>query len=170
VVVAEPGREREAIMRLGRIGFDNVAGYLEGGLQALASRSDLLGRTERATAAVMAEELDASEPSVVVDVRTAREWQDKHIAGSVNVPLHQLLARVGELPRDGRLFVHCAGGYRSSIAISLLQLRGFDRLVELVGGLAAWEAARLPHERRDAALVAQGSGRVGPESSERKNA
>jgi glyoxylase-like metal-dependent hydrolase (beta-lactamase superfamily II)/rhodanese-related sulfurtransferase len=147
VIVAEPGREREAVMRLGRIGFDNVSGYLEGGMQALASRSDLLGRTERVTAAVMAEEGGASEPSVVLDVRTAREWQEKHVPGSVNVPLNQLLARVGELPRDRRMFVHCAGGYRSSIAISLLQLRGFDRLVELIGGLAAWEAARLPIER-----------------------
>jgi len=147
VIVAEPGREREAVTRLGRIGFDNVSGYLEGGMQALASRSDLLGRTERVTAVVMAEERGASEPAAVVDVRTAREWHERHVPGSVNVPLNQLLERIGELPRDRRMFVHCAGGYRSSIASSLLQLRGFDRVVELIGGFAAWEAARLPIER-----------------------
>src|SRR3989454_813576 len=121
VIVAEPGREREAVTRLGRIGFDNVSGYLEGGMEALASRSDLLGRTERVTAGVMAEERGASEPSVVLDVRTAREWQEKHVPGCVNVPLNQLVERIGELPSDRRIFVHCAGGYRSSIAISLLQ-------------------------------------------------
>ena len=154
VIVAEPGREREAVMRLGRIGFDNVSGYLEGGMQALALRSDLLGRTERVTAAVMAEELRASGPSVVLDVRTAREWRAKHVPGSLNVPLNQLPARVGELPRDRRMFVHCAGGYRSSIAISLLQPRGFNGLVELIGGLAAWEAARLPLQRPEADVPA----------------
>jgi hydroxyacylglutathione hydrolase len=151
VIVAEPGREHEAVMRLGRIGFDNVAGYLERGMQALDARSDILRRTERATAAVMAAELDAPELSTILDVRTTREWQDRHLQGSVNVPLNQLAARIDELPRDRRLFIHCAGGYRSSIAASLLQLRGFNRIVELVGGLAAWEAARLPIDRPEVA-------------------
>jgi hydroxyacylglutathione hydrolase len=144
VIVAEPGREQEAATRLGRIGFDNVGGYLGGGMQALESRLDLLRRTERATAEVLATELASAEPPFVLDVRTAREWRQKQIEGSVNVPLNQLSRRMGELPRDRRMWVHCAGGYRSSIAASLLQLAGFDRLIELAGGLAAWDAARLP--------------------------
>ena len=68
----------------------------------------------------------------------------KRIDGSLNVPLNELPSRVDELPRLRRMCVHCAGGYRSSIAASFLHLAGFNRLVELAGGLAAWEAAKLP--------------------------
>jgi rhodanese-related sulfurtransferase len=74
----------------------------------------------------------------VVDVRRPREWADAHIEGSINVPLNHLEERIGELPRDRRIVVHCATGYRSSIAASLLARRGFERLAELTGGLAAW--------------------------------
>lgn len=154
VIVAEPGREQEAATRLGRIGFDNVAGYLEGGMAALATRSDRLRTTERATADVLATELTSAEPPFVLDVRTAREWRQKQIEGSVNIPLNQLAMRSGELPRDRRTWVHCAGGYRSSIGASLLQLAGFVRLVELGGGLAAWEAAKLPLQGLEAEAVA----------------
>jgi glyoxylase-like metal-dependent hydrolase (beta-lactamase superfamily II) len=154
VIVAEPGREQEAATRLGRIGFDNVTGYLEGGMAALATRSDRLSTTERATVDVLAAELASAEPPLVLDVRTAREWRQKQIEDSVNIPLNQLAMRIGELPRDRRTWVHCAGGYRSSIGASLLQLAGFDRLVELAGGLAAWEAAKLPLQGLEAEAVA----------------
>jgi rhodanese-related sulfurtransferase/glyoxylase-like metal-dependent hydrolase (beta-lactamase superfamily II) len=144
VIVAAPGREQEAAMRLGRIGFDNVAGYLEGGILALDGRPDLLRLTERTTAGVLADRVASAGRPLVLDVRTPSEWRAKHIEGSVNVPLNRLEARLPELPRQSRLWVCCAGGYRSSIAVSLLQRAGFDDLVELAGGLAAWEAAGLP--------------------------
>ena len=143
VIIAEPGRELEAAVRLGRIGFDHAAGYLDGGLQALEHRADLLRSTEQTSAPALAAELASSHP-LVVDVRTPAERQRKYIGGSVNVPLNQLPARMTELARDQRLFVHCAGGYRSSIAASLLQREGFDHVVELSGGLAAWETQQLP--------------------------
>jgi glyoxylase-like metal-dependent hydrolase (beta-lactamase superfamily II)/rhodanese-related sulfurtransferase len=151
VLIAEPGREQEAAIRLGRIGFDEIAGYLEGGMHALAARPDLLARTERATAAAVAAELASPAPPVVLDVRTRSEWQSKQIAGSVNVPLNQLQARIAELPRNRRIVVHCAGGYRSSIAISMLQGHGLELLAELAGGMAAWEAAKLPVSNRTVA-------------------
>lgn len=154
VLVAGPGREQEAATRLGRIGFDHVAGYLGGGMQALEPRLALLRRTERATAEVLATELASAVALFVLDVRTAREWRQRQIEGSVNIPLNQLAKRMSELPRDRRMGVHCAGGYRSSIAASLLQLGGFDRLIELAGGLAAWEAARLPLQGLDAEAAA----------------
>jgi hydroxyacylglutathione hydrolase len=146
IIVAEPGRELEAATRLGRIGFDNVAGYLDCGIQALEARLDLLDRTERATADVLAMELASAAAPFVLDLRTMREWRQKHIEGSVNIPLNQLSRRTNELPHNRRMWVHCAGGYRSSIGASLLHLAGFDHLVELAGGLAAWEAAKLPLE------------------------
>jgi len=143
VIIAEPGRELEATTRLGRIGFDQAAGYLDGGLQALEQRPDLLRSTGQTTAPALAAELASSQP-LVLDVRTTGERQRKSIAGSVNVPLSQLPARMTELPRDRRVFVYCAGGYRSSIAASLLQRQGFDDVTELSGGLAAWESQQLP--------------------------
>jgi hydroxyacylglutathione hydrolase len=143
VIVAEPGREQESAVRLGRIGFDIVAGYLDGGMQALAARPELVGRVERVTAATLAEQLESPEPPAVVDVRTVREWDERRIEGSVNVPLARLAERIEELPRDRPLVVHCATGYRSAIAVSLLLRDGFTAVSDLVGGIAAWESSRL---------------------------
>jgi glyoxylase-like metal-dependent hydrolase (beta-lactamase superfamily II)/rhodanese-related sulfurtransferase len=143
VLVAEPGCETEAAMRLGRIGYDHVAGYLDGGMQALAVRPDLVRRTERITAATLAERLAAPQPPVVLDVRTAREWQEKRIEGSSNIPLTHLEDRLAEVPRDREVVVHCGSGYRSSMAVSLLAQHGFTQLADLVGGFAAWEASQL---------------------------
>jgi glyoxylase-like metal-dependent hydrolase (beta-lactamase superfamily II)/rhodanese-related sulfurtransferase len=142
VVVAEPGREVEAATRLGRIGFDAVAGYLEGGMQTLDSRPELVDRIERVTAGSLAEQLGSSEPPLVLDVRTPREWEEKRIEGSVNVPLARLGERLGVLSRERPIVVQCASGYRSAIASSLLRRAGFGRVADLVGGLAAWEASR----------------------------
>ncbi len=144
VIVAEPAREQEAALRLGRIGFDNVKGYLQGGMEALAGRPDLVWPTERTSAPVMAEELAGADPPLLLDVRNPREWSSKHIAGSVNIPLNHLQERIDEIPRDRRIAVHCAGGYRSSIAASILHQYGITNLIEMAGGLAAWEAAQLP--------------------------
>ena len=79
-----------------------------------------------------------------VDVRTPAERSAKSIAGSLSVPLNHLQERIQELPRNRPLLVYCAGGYRSSIASSLLQRHGFTKLSELAGGVAAWEAAKYP--------------------------
>ena len=144
VIIAELGREQESEMRLGRIGFDSVVGYLQDGLHSLASRPELSTSTERVSPAIAAERLLAAEPPQVVDVRSPREYAAKHIDGSVNLPLNHLAERAQELPADRPLLVHCAGGYRSSIGASLLRQRGLNRVSELAGGLAAWEAAGLP--------------------------
>jgi len=144
VIIAEPAREQEAALRLGRIGFDHVRGYLEGGMEALAERPDLAWPTERVGAPIVAEELAAPDPPLLLDVRAAREWGSKHIDGSVNFPLNHLEERIAEIPRDRRIVVHCAGGYRSSIAASILHQHGITNLIEMAGGLAAWEAAKLP--------------------------
>jgi hydroxyacylglutathione hydrolase len=144
VIIAEPGREQEAALRLGRIGFDHVKGYLRGGMEALAVRPDLVWPTERITAPMVAEELATADPPLVLDIRNPREWATKHIAGSVNIPLNHLQERIAEIPRDRRIAVHCAGGYRSSIAASILHQHGITHLIEMAGGLAAWTAAQLP--------------------------
>jgi len=144
IIVAEPGREQEAALRLGRIGFDHVKGYLEGGMEALAGRPDLVWPTERITAPMVAEELAGADPPLLLDVRNPRECAAKRIAGSVNIPLNHLQERIAEIPRGRRIAVHCAGGYRSSIAASILHQYGITSLIEMAGGIAAWEAAKLP--------------------------
>jgi hydroxyacylglutathione hydrolase len=144
VIVAEPGREQEAALRLGRIGFDHVKGYLNGGMEALAGRPDLVWPTERISAPMVAEELASADPPLLLDIRNPREWATKHIEGSVNVPLNHLQERIAEIPRDRRIAVHCAGGYRSSIAAGILHQYGITNLIEMAGGLAAWDAAKLP--------------------------
>ncbi|MGP0074462.1 MAG: MBL fold metallo-hydrolase [Bryobacteraceae bacterium] len=144
VIIAEPGREQEAALRLGRIGFDHVKGYMQGGMEALAERPDLVWPTERASAPMVAEELASADAPVLLDIRNPREWTTKHIEGSVNIPLNHLQERIAEIPRDRRIAIHCAGGYRSSIAASILHQYGITHLIEMAGGLAAWEAAKLP--------------------------
>jgi rhodanese-related sulfurtransferase/glyoxylase-like metal-dependent hydrolase (beta-lactamase superfamily II) len=144
VILTDPGREFEAALRLGRIGFDHVRGYLQGGMQALAERPDLVCPTERVSAQMAADELASAAPPLVLDIRNPPEWATRHIAGSTNIPLNHLQERIAEVPRDRRIAVHCASGYRSSIAASILHHNGITNLIEIAGGLAAWDAARLP--------------------------
>lgn len=149
VVIAEEGGEEEAVMRLGRIGFDNVAGYLAGGMNALAAHDALVERTERITAPALAEWLagkrpDAGATPIVVDVRSEAEHAGGHIAGALNIPLTHLDERIGEIPAGRPVAVHCEGGYRSAIAASLLQKLGRRDVHDMVGGYKAWLAAKLP--------------------------
>ncbi len=141
LLIAEPGHENEAATRLGRIGFDNVAGYLEGGMQGLAAAPELVERTDRITAGSLAEQLAGPRPPVVIDVRTAPEWQEHRIDEAINISLSRLPERLAEVPSDRPLVVYCASGYRSAIAASVLRLGGRPDVADLVGGLAAWDTA-----------------------------
>jgi glyoxylase-like metal-dependent hydrolase (beta-lactamase superfamily II)/rhodanese-related sulfurtransferase len=144
VIIADPGREQESAIRLGRIGFDHIVGYLnDEGLRTLDTRPDLTATIDRVSPALAAEEL-ASGEALALDVRTPSEHGEKSVAGSLNIPLNQLAARLGEVPAERPLLVYCAGGYRSSIAASVLQRHGFERVSEIAGGIAAWETAHLP--------------------------
>ncbi len=144
VLVAPRGRETEAAVRLGRIGFDNVAGYLAGGMEAIDKRDDLTRRTPRITAQALAELLATPTPPVVVDVRTDAERSQGRIPGSLHIPLQHLATRAAEIPGRRQVVVHCASGYRSSIAASLLERCGVLRVADLVGGMAAWTTSNLP--------------------------
>ncbi|MFM8175907.1 MAG: rhodanese-like domain-containing protein [Pirellulaceae bacterium] len=144
VVIAEAGDEPEAVMRLGRIGFDHIAGYLEGGMSALENHPNLVKRIDRITAPALAQLLESSQPPLVLDVRSEKERASAHLAASVHIPLADLAERIGELPQDRRLVVHCEGGYRSAIACSLLVRSGRTNLMDLVGGIKAWQASQLP--------------------------
>jgi hydroxyacylglutathione hydrolase len=143
-IVADPGAETESALRLGRIGFDHAIGYLHGGLRSADGSAARIATTERLSADVAARRLGGHDGLVVVDVRAPGERAQKRIDGSIHVPLTRLLDRLSEIPADRPVLVHCAGGYRSSIAASLLQRAGRTNVSELAGGITAWEAAGLP--------------------------
>jgi len=144
VLVASPGREEEAAIRLGRIGFDHVAGYLEGGMQAAEGEPGEIARIDRLSATTVAEALAASDPPALLDVRTLSERRQSAIEGSQHIPLDRLPSRAGELPPHRRVVVYCASGYRSSIAVSLLRAAGVAEVFDLLGGIGAWEKSGLP--------------------------
>jgi rhodanese-related sulfurtransferase len=146
-VIADPGREREAVTRLSRVGVDRVAGTLGGGMAALAGRPDLLAETPRTTARALAESLAAPDAPVVVDVRTDAERADGFVAGSVHAPLARWDKELPKLPAGRPVAVYCAGGYRSSLAASLLRAAGRRDVTDLVGGFAAWREEGLPEQR-----------------------
>ena len=155
VVIAEPGGVDEAVMRLGRIGFDNVAGYLSGGMAALENYPELVETTDRVTAQALERLRGEAEPPLVLDVRSEKEWTAGHLPGSVNIPLNHLRERIGEVPADRQIAVHCEGGYRSAIAASVLAQEGRKNVLDLVGGYKAWVASQLPTEA--AATVGAGA-------------
>ncbi|MGH9519475.1 MAG: rhodanese-like domain-containing protein, partial [Terriglobales bacterium] len=133
ILVAEPGREREAAVRLGRIGFDRIAGYLQGGMAALAPHPEWLASHARLLASDWRERR-------WLDVRTEAEAEAGAVPGSFNIPLAQLCARRAEVRLEAPLGVYCQGGYRSAIAASLIEDWGLE-VAEMAGGFSAWAKA-----------------------------
>jgi len=150
VIVADPGAEAQSALRLGRIGFDQVAGFLNGGLAAIRDRGPqgaslpVIVSTDRLSPQTAADRMAGSNPPLVIDIRTAPERAMKSIKGSLHQPLNTFREGLPDIARDRAVIVHCAGGYRSSIAASLLQRAGFTNVSEIAGGISAWEAAGLP--------------------------
>ena len=144
VVVADPGYEHEAKIRLARIGFDAVLGALSEPLAAFIARPDLVERASRLTAL----ELDARRAEVtglqLIDVRGPGEAESGMIPGALNIQLPQLVHRMGELDPSVPTVVYCAGGYRSSIAASTLRHAGFGDVSDLLGGFGAWANREVP--------------------------
>lgn len=137
ILVVEAGFEREAKNRLGRIGFDRVVGYLGDPLGIFAAHP---ARTQRASR-LTAQEFDARSGGLdlqLVDVRNPGEHRLGTIADAPNVPVGQLRDRVGELDPSAPTVVFCAGGYRSSVAASLLRSAGFVDVSDVLGGYGAW--------------------------------
>jgi hydroxyacylglutathione hydrolase len=145
VLIADTGAETEALLRLGRIGFDLVAGYLESGVQALAGSPELMGHIDRLSSSELAKELTTKKP-LVLDVRTKGEFDAGHIPSAVNLPLGELPSRLSELPSDRRIVATCRTGSRSSTALSLLRAAGFAQSVDQRGGFEAWQERQKTNE------------------------
>ena len=140
VVVAPQDREEEIVIRLGRIGFDRVAGYLREPEGAFLAAPERIVRASRLTAPDLTAALAGPEAPVVVDVRNPGEVAAGAIPAALPVPLAQLPHRLAEIPRDRPVVTYCAGGYRSSVAASVLRREGYGDVSDLLGGYPAWAA------------------------------
>ena len=142
VLITYPGEEQEAALRLARIGSDNAIGFLSvpPGDSFPAELADLVQPAPR-TSVEELDELLAAESVTLVDIRNPGEREQGTIPGAVPVPLAQLRVRLDQVPTGKPIVVHCAGGWRSSVAASLLRAQGFDNVSDLVGGYNAWVEA-----------------------------
>lgn len=141
LIVVADGVERsnEAVMRLARVGIENVAGYLDGGVLAWSNAGYATAQLPQ----IAPRDLSETKMSVL-DVRRPAEFASGHVPGARNIPLNELPRRIDEVERHGPLAVICAGGYRSSMAASLLARHGRTDISNVIGGTSAWIAEKLP--------------------------
>ncbi|MDI9913880.1 rhodanese-like domain-containing protein [Rhodococcus sp. IEGM 1379] len=139
IVITYPGEEQEAAKRLSRIGSDNVIGFVNSFADGTfpAELTDLVQTAPRTTVSELAQLL-ADDAVTLVDIRNPGEREFGTIAGSVSIPLAQLRSRIDELPTHRPVIVHCAGGWRSSVAASLIRAQGLEHVSDLAGGYNAW--------------------------------
>lgn len=136
LLITPEGKLEETITRLSRVGFDNILGYLEGGLEAWKKAGKEVDTVETISAEDFAV-LSKKEDLKVVDVRKPGEYNSEHLEGAINAPLSQLNNHLAEFDADKTNYVHCAGGYRSMIANSILKSRGIHNVVDVLGGFSA---------------------------------
>ena len=134
LLVTEPEREEEAIIRLSRVGYDNTIGFLQGGFEAWKNENKEIDHVERISASEL--ENKHKENPIIIDVRKQSEFDSEHVVNAINIPLNQINQRFSEIPSEQNFIVHCAGGYRSMIAASILKSRGYHNFVDVEGGMA----------------------------------
>lgn len=139
LIVTDPGMEEEVVTRLSRVGYDNCIGYLDGGFDAWKNS----GKQVDSLPQVTAEELKGISDATVVDVRKSGEYLSEHLIDAIHIELDYLSDQMSSVPQEGTFYVHCAGGYRSVIASSILKARGYHNMVDVAGGFKAMKEAGL---------------------------
>lgn len=137
LLVTPVGREEETVTRLARVGYDNTLGYLAGGFAAWKTAEEEVARIQSISAEEFAEKLQQGKIDQVLDVRKPTEFLAQHLENVTNYPLDYINKNMSRLNRTDKYFIHCAGGYRSMIAASILKACGFDNLIDIAGG---WKA------------------------------
>jgi hydroxyacylglutathione hydrolase len=144
VLIVDEGSEEEAVTRLSRVGFDQVHGYLQGGIESWKREGRPIDQIDRISATQMEEKFQTlSAP--VIDVRKEGEYQKQHLQGALHLPLAAINDWMDQIP-DKPFYLHCAGGYRSMIAASILYARGIRNFKEIEGGYNAIAATSLAKE------------------------
>ena len=145
LIVADHGREEEVVTRLARVGYDNAIGFLEGGVAAWENDGREIDRIESISAEEFEKRMNQGVLEVV-DVRRISEYEKSHLVDARLVSLDYINENMASFKQDRKTYVHCAGGYRSVIASSILKARGFDQIVNIEGGFKAISATKLPLE------------------------
>lgn len=145
LLVADAGKEEEAITRLARVGYDNCIGYLQGGMDAWKQAGKEMDMVTSISAEAFSNLLAENPTLAAFDVRKKSEYDSEHVIGVENLPLDFLNDNMAQINPAKTYYIHCAGGYRSMIAVSILKARGFDNLIDVAGGFAAIKAlGKLP--------------------------
>jgi hydroxyacylglutathione hydrolase len=142
LLITELGKEEETVTRLSRVGFDNLLGYLDGGLDAWKKAEKEVDTIDRISATEFLNRFEKH--SKVIDVRREGEYLAEHVSEAYNKPLDQINDWTTEIDRNEHFFLHCAGGFRSMITASILKARGIDNFTEIEGGFKAIKEAGLP--------------------------
>jgi rhodanese-related sulfurtransferase len=143
LLVCEPGREEEVVTRLARVGYDNVLGYLNGGFAAWKADGKEVDTIDSISAFEYAHR-STLQPLEVIDVRRKGEYDTQHVLNTKNAPLEQINENMAQFPAEKTFYLHCAGGYRSVIAASILKARGFNSIVNIEGGFDAINETEVP--------------------------
>jgi rhodanese-related sulfurtransferase len=131
-------------MRLARVGFENVLGYLKGGIEAWKKSGQGVAQISEVDVTKLKNDLEQSPHLQVVDVRQPGEYEAGHVPKAINAPLSELSKNISTLNRELPMYVICGSGFRSAIAISLLEKFNFHRLINVSGGTTAWKNASYP--------------------------
>jgi rhodanese-related sulfurtransferase len=143
LLVTDPGKEEETITRLARVGYDHAIGFLKGGFEAWKASGKDFETVDRISAETFAERIK-TENVLVIDVRKKSEYGSEHVINAVNIPLNVINEHLSEIPKDQPFILHCAGGYRSMIAASILKQRGWSDFVDVKGGFTAISKTEVP--------------------------
>lgn len=143
LLVTDSGMEEEAVTRLSRVGFDNVLGYLQGGFQSWLQAGKEIDTVNRITATAFEQQISGKE-AMVIDVRKESEYAAEHVEDAYSKPLAYINDWVNDIDPNQPFYLHCAGGYRSMIAASILQARGYRNFIEIEGGFKAISETQIP--------------------------
>lgn len=132
LLITYPGKEEEAITRLSRVGYDNAIGYLKNGFNSWKEQHKEIDSISRITPKQF-EAMYSNNP-MVIDVRKKSEFDSEHVINAINVPLNEINKNLASFPKNKFFVLHCAGGYRSMIAASILKQRGWEDFVDVTGG------------------------------------
>ena len=141
ILIVPEGREEEAVKRLARVGYDNTIGYLKGGVATYKNAGNNLETITSVSSETLAKEYDGA---AIIDVRKPGEFEAEHVENATTLPLDYLNDNLTVLNKNKSYHIHCAGGYRSLIAISLLKKNGYTNLIDVAGGFAALSETAIP--------------------------
>ena len=144
LLIVDEGQEKEAIIRLSRVGFDNVIGILDGGIEAWINAGKEIDSIETIDAVGLEQEMISDPEATIFDVRKPGEFNSEHIQGAHHTALDVLHNHLEEFPSEGKFYIHCAGGYRSVIANSILKAHGIHNGIDVLGGYGAISKTEIP--------------------------